>query len=56
MVVGECEEWAEELGFTKTVLESRDNKIDFYLQMGYEIRGEAVEGETFRCVRMEKEL
>ena len=56
MVVRECEEWAEEQGFAKTVVESRDNKIDFYLQMGYEIRGEAVDGETFRCVRMEKEL
>ena len=56
MVVRECEEWAEELFFAKTVLESRDNKIDFYRQMGYEICGEAVDGDTFRCVRMEKEL
>ncbi len=56
MVVRECEEWAKELGFSRTVLESRDNKIGFYLQMGYEVRGEAVKGETFRCVRMEKEL
>ena len=56
MVVRECEEWAEELFFAKTFLESRDNKIDFYRQMGYEIRGEAVDGDTFRCVRMEKEL
>ena len=45
-----------ELGFRRTVLESRDNKIDFYLQMGYEIRGEAADGDTFRCIRMEKEL
>ena len=56
MVVGECEEWAEELGCSRTVVESRDNKIDFYLQMDYEIRGEAVEGDTFRCIRMEKDL
>lgn len=46
----------KELGFRRTVLESRDNKIDFYLQMGYEIRGEAADGDTFRCIRMEKEL
>ena len=53
-VVAACEEWAVELGYKKAVVESRDNKMDFYKQLGYEARGEAVEGETFRCVRMEK--
>jgi len=56
MVVNACEEWAEELCYSKTVVESRDNKVAFYEQMGYEICGEAVDGETFRCVRMEKDL
>ncbi len=56
MVVDACEEWAEEMGCTKTIVESRDNKIDFYKELGYEIRGEAVDGDTFRCVRMEKLL
>lgn len=56
MTVWECEEWAEELGFTKCVVESRDNKTAFYEQLGYTICGEAVEGETFRCIRMEKDL
>lgn len=56
MVVSACEEWAEDLHFSKTVLESRDNKVAFYEQMGYEVRGEAVDGDTFRCIRMEKEL
>ena len=56
LVVNECETWAEELGCLKTVLESRDNKTAFYEQMGYEICGEAVEGDTFRCIRMEKDL
>lgn len=56
MVVSECEKWAEELGCGKTVVESRENKIAFYEQMLYEICGEIVEGETFRCVRMEKAL
>ena len=56
MVVKACEEWAWELGYSRTVVESRDNKVPFYEQMLYEVRGEAVEGETFRCVRMEKEL
>ena len=56
LVVRECEKWAEEMGYTRSVVESRDNKVDFYLQMGYEIRGEAADGVTFRCIRMEKEL
>ena len=56
MVVSECEAWAKEMGFTKTVLESRDNKVGFYEQMGYEIAGREVKGETFCCIRMEKEL
>ena len=56
LVVRECEKWAKELGYARSVLESRDNKVDFYLQMGYEIRGKAADGETFRCIRMEKEL
>lgn len=56
MVVSECEVWAEELGYSKTVVESRDNKIAFYEQMLYEACGETVDGETFRCVRMEKDL
>ena len=56
MVVNCCEEWADELDYSKTVLESRDNKVEFYRQMGYEVCGEAVDGETFRCVRMEKDL
>ena len=56
MVVCECEAWAEEMCYAQTVLESRDNKLEFYQRMGYEVRGEAVEGETFRCIRMEKDL
>ena len=56
LVVRECEARAEELGYVKTVLDSRDNKTGFYELMGYEICGEAADGETFRCIRMEKEL
>lgn len=56
MVVNACEEWAEELHYSKTVVESRDNKIAFYELIGYEICGEAANGGTFRCVRMEKDL
>ena len=56
MVVNACEEWAEDLRYLKTVVESRDNKVDFYEELGYEVTGEAVDGETFRCIRMEKDL
>ena len=56
MVVNACEEWAEEMYFSKTVVESRDNKTAFYKWLGYESCGEVVEGDTFRCIRMEKVL
>ncbi|MBR2571702.1 MAG: GNAT family N-acetyltransferase [Clostridia bacterium] len=56
MVVRECEKWAAELGSEKAVLESRDNKVDFYRKLGYAVCGEPSDGDTFRCVRMEKSL
>lgn len=56
MVVTECECWAEELGFGRAVVESRDNKIGFYQWLGYEVVGEPVDGQTFRCITMEKDL
>ncbi len=56
MVVGECEKWAAELNYKKAVVESRDNKTAFYELLGYEICGEAVDGDTFRCIKMEKSL
>ena len=56
MVVTACESWAEELGYSKAVVESRDNKTGFYEKLMYEVAGEPVNGETFRCIRMEKQL
>lgn len=54
-VVEEAEKWCRELGFTKVVLESRDNKIPFYESMGYVADfKQKIEGETFTCYRMEK--
>ena len=55
-VMRACEEWAAELGFTRAVLESRDNKVAFYEKLGYVITGEAKDGDTFRCIQMEKDL
>ena len=57
LVVQEAEAWARELGFTTAVVESRDNKIAFYEQMGYVVDMERrIEGETFVCYRMEKQI
>ena len=57
LVVREAEAWAKELGFTKAVVESRDNKIPFYESMGYVADlNRKIEGETFTCFRMEKNL
>ncbi len=57
LVVKEAETWAKELGFTKAIVESRDNKIPFYEQMGYVADfNKKIEGETFTCFRMEKVL
>ena len=57
LVVREAETWARELGFTTAVVESRDNKILFYESMGYVADMERkIEGETFTCFRMEKNL
>ncbi len=56
MVVRECERWGAELGFKKAVLESRDNKVAFYQKIGYEICGEPVAGDTFCCIRMERNI
>ena len=57
LVVREAETWARELGFTTAIVESRDNKIPFYESMGYVADMERkIEGETFTCFRMEKNL
>ena len=55
-MVDACEQWAREMLYAKTVVESRENKTAFYEWLGYEVRGEAVDGDTFRCIRMEKVL
>ena len=57
LVVREAEAWAKELGFETVVVESRDNKIPFYEQMGYSPDfGQKIEGETFTCYKMEKRI
>lgn len=56
-VVQESEAWARELGFSKAVLDSRDNKTEFYQKLGYRETGEPFHDDgTFLCIRMEKDL
>lgn len=57
LAVAECEKWAAEDGYTTCVVESRDNKVPFYEKLGYALCGEEyIDGDTFRCIRMEKKL
>ena len=57
MVVKEAENWAKELGYKIAVLESRENKIPFYEQIGYSADlSQKIVGDTFICYRMEKSL
>lgn len=53
MVVSGCEDWAEELGYSKVVVESRVNKVEVYEQMLYEICGEAADGVLDGCFSAE---
>lgn len=55
--VREAEQWARELGFQKTVLDSRDVAVGFYEKLGYTASSRHLEqGGTFVCVPMEKQL
>ena len=57
LVVREAENWARELGYTSAVVESRDNKIQFYENMGYVADySQKIVGDTFTCFRMTKDL
>ena len=57
LVVREAETWAKELGYRIAVVESRDNKTNFYENMGYVADfTKKIVGETFTCYRMEKSL
>ena len=56
-VVREAEAWARELGYTTAVVESRDNKVQFYESMGYVgDYSKILTSGTFPCYRMEKAL
>ena len=56
-VVQEAEAWARELGFRTAIVESRENKVPFYENMGYvPDYSRKIVGTTFTCYQMEKSL
>ncbi|MDO4864908.1 MAG: GNAT family N-acetyltransferase [Ruminococcus sp.] len=53
----EAEKWLKEKGYSAAVIESRVVAVEFYKKMGYVVTDESViHGDTFDCIRMEKEL
>lgn len=55
--INEMEKWLYELDYKKAVIESRDVAVEFYKKLGYVITDpEIIHGDTFDCIRMEKEL
>ncbi len=56
-VVEEAECWLKELGFSRAVIESRDVAVEFYKKLGFTVTDpEVIHGDTFDCIRMEKEI
>ena len=57
MVMTEAEKWLLELGYRKATVDSRDVAVGFYRNLGYSITDpDIIHGDTFDCVRMDKEL
>ena len=56
-VMREAEKWLSDLGSTLAVIESRDVAVGFYQRLGYTVTDATIlHGDTFDCIRMEKEL
>lgn len=56
-VMEEAEQWIKDLGFRKVVLESRNEAVGFYQNLGYQADFEReIHGITFDCIHMEKRL
>lgn len=57
LVIKEAEIWSSELGYKKSVLESRDIAVGFYEKLGYTADfNRMIKGDTFTCIHMEKLL
>ncbi|MCR5616720.1 MAG: GNAT family N-acetyltransferase [Clostridiales bacterium] len=56
-VMDEAELWLSDLGYQTAVVESRDVAVNFYRHLGYNETGlEVIHGDTFDCIRMEKQI
>ena len=56
-VIEEAEKWLVDDGFSRVVIDSRDVAVGFYQKLGYTVTSpEIIRGDTFDCIRMEKEL
>ncbi|MBQ7624223.1 MAG: GNAT family N-acetyltransferase [Clostridia bacterium] len=56
-VVLEAEKWLGELGFKRVCVNSRDVAVGFYERLGYKVTDpEIIHGDTFDCIRMEKDM
>ena len=56
-VMIEAENWLRDLSFKTAVIESRDVAVGFYEKLGYTVTdSNIIHGDTFDCIRMEKEL
>lgn len=56
-VMQEAENWLFDLGYKNAVIESRDVAVEFYKKLGYKVTDNSIiHGDTFDCIRMEKEL
>jgi len=54
----EAEKWIKELGYTKIIIDSRIEAIDFYKKCGYSLVDSNIKPDTktFECIRMEKDI
>ena len=50
LAVTECEKWARDESYKVAVIESRDNKVEFYRELGYVSTGEQIDGDTSHCL------
>lgn len=56
-VMAEAEQWIKEAGFTKIVIESREEVVGFYEKLGFTADyNRRIHGVTFNCVYMEKTI
>jgi len=56
LLIREMEKWAAERGFRQVLITSKWEVRNFYLQLGYKMEGEKVEGGLFSLIHVTKTL